>query len=80
MKILKETKKILKKRAKEYPPYVVEAKRTAKIWSGITGFKIHWRMVPLMMAGLKIGREAVKPKPDNIKDAIGYLVRKDQIK
>lgn len=79
MSILKKTKKVLKQRAKEYPPYIVEAKRVALVWSGITGFDIPWRLVPLMMAGLKNVREASAPKEDNGVDAIGYLVRHYQI-
>lgn len=79
MKAFKKTKKILKQRSKEYPPYIIEAKRVAQVWSGITGHKIHWRLVPLMMNGLKNVREAIKSKEDNKLDAMGYLARHYQI-
>jgi hypothetical protein len=47
--------------------------RVAMIWSGILGVHVTTEQVLLCMAGLKIGRESLRPKRDNIVDAAGYL-------
>lgn len=50
----------------------------ALIWSGILSAKLIDSITPeevaLCMAGLKLRREAHKPKADNIVDAHGYLL------
>jgi hypothetical protein len=50
----------------------------AKVWSGILWPKLKRDITPaeaaLMMAGLKLQRQAMKPKDDNITDAHGYLL------
>lgn len=50
----------------------------AKVWSGILTRILHRDITPgeaaLMMVGLKLQREAMKPKRDNIVDANGYLL------
>lgn len=46
----------------------------AAVWSGILGQPVTARQAALMMVGLKLAREAHKPKRDNIVDAHGYLL------
>jgi hypothetical protein len=50
----------------------------ALIWSGILSAKLRTNITPdevaLMMVGLKLRREAHKPKDDNLVDAHGYLL------
>ena len=51
---------------------------TAKIWSALLSGKLNQDITPgeamLMMAALKLRREAHRPKPDNVVDAHGYLL------
>jgi Domain of unknown function (DUF6378) len=50
----------------------------AKVWSGILWPKLKRDITPaeaaLMMAGLKLQRQAMRPKRDNVVDAHGYLL------
>lgn len=48
--------------------------RIAKVWSGILDLEITPEQVGLCMVGVKLAREAFKPKQDNIVDGIGYLL------
>jgi len=66
-------------RAQEYGDFGLQAERIAAVWSAITGHPVNVRHVPLMLAGLKIIREAEKPKRDNRVDACGYLQLADQL-
>jgi hypothetical protein len=47
--------------------------RIAKIWSAILGIEVTYQQVALCMVGVKIAREAYKPKKDNRVDGAGYL-------
>ena len=46
--------------------------RIAKIWSAILGIEVTYRQVALCMDGVKLAREAFKPKRDNRVDGPGY--------
>lgn len=51
-----------------------------KVWSGLLGVDIGPAQVALAMAGLKLAREAYKPKRDSRVDAIGYLLCLEQVR
>jgi hypothetical protein len=46
--------------------------RIAKIWSAILGIEVTYRQVALCMDGVKLAREAHRPKRDNRVDGPGY--------
>lgn len=46
--------------------------RIAKIWSAILDMDVSWRQVALCMDGVKLAREAYRPKRDNRVDGPGY--------
>jgi len=54
---------------------------TAKMWSGLLHRKLKEDITAeeaiLMMAAMKLNREAFKPKRDNRVDAIGYMLCAD---
>lgn len=64
-------------RNKDYGNPANDFAATGKIWSGLLSAKLTSDItaseVALMMAALKLRREANKHKPDNIIDAHGYL-------
>lgn len=47
--------------------------RIAKIWSVIFDIEVTPEQVGLAMVGVKIAREAYKPKRDNLVDGAGYF-------
>lgn len=53
--------------------------RIANVWTGIIGKKVSPREVAMCMVGLKLVREANKPKRDNRVDAIGYVLLLDDM-
>ena len=53
--------------------------RVARVWSGILGYQITPKQVALLLAGLKLVREGNKHGPDNLTDAIGYVVIAERI-
>lgn len=48
--------------------------RAANIWSVILDVDVTPEQVALCMVGLKIARQVHKETPDNVADAIGYLL------
>jgi len=54
--------------------------RTVAIFGAITGRKLSVREALLLMVAAKLAREFNRPKRDNIRDAIGYLVLYDEVK
>lgn len=48
--------------------------RIAKIWSGILGVDITAEQAAMCMVGVKLSREAFKPKRDNVVDLAGYAL------
>ncbi|TWU12879.1 hypothetical protein CA54_17050 [Symmachiella macrocystis] len=68
-----------KNRQEAYGDYREQSRDVAAVWSVLTGVAITPRMVPLMMAALKLVRESGKPKRDNRVDACGYLHLLDQL-
>jgi hypothetical protein len=70
-----EAQKLLDSRLAVYGDRVDNMQRTAKIWSGLTGFDIQPWQVPVMFAAYKLFRLNITPDySDNIDDADGYLV------
>jgi hypothetical protein len=65
-------------RRSAYGPIEESAKNLAKLWSAILGPKLKEDLTPsdtmLLMAGLKILREANAHKRDNLVDVIGYVL------
>lgn len=47
--------------------------RIAAIWSVVFGIKVTPEQVGLAMVGVKVAREAYKPKRDNLVDGAGYF-------
>ncbi len=47
--------------------------RIAHIWTGILGVPVTPEQVGLCMTGVKLAREAFKPRRDNLVDAAGYV-------
>lgn len=70
-------------RREAYGPVDQSFKRVAHVWTGILGPKLNQEItageVALLMAGLKLCREANSPKRDNRVDAAAYIFLKDQI-
>ena len=46
--------------------------RTALIWEAVLGIPVTPRQVALCMIGVKLARDAFKPKADNLVDIAGY--------
>lgn len=60
-------------RRADYGGYAAEAQHVAAMWNAILNSEaVQPRHVPLMMAALKLRREAVKHKADNLVDMCGY--------
>lgn len=60
-------------RRADYGGYAAEAQHMAAMWNAILNSEVvQPRHVPLMMAALKLRREAVKHKADNLVDMCGY--------
>jgi hypothetical protein len=60
-------------RQADYGEPTVNMANIAKAWSGIVGYEILPRHVPLMLAAMKLVREGHKHKDDNLVDAQGYI-------
>lgn len=60
-------------RSQDYGDTMPCFERIAGLWGAYLGRAISSRDVGLMMALLKIAREAGKHKPDNLLDAAGYI-------
>ena len=66
-------------RQEAYGNYATQSRDVAAVWSVLTGAVITPRMVPLMMAALKMVRESNKSARDNRVDACGYMQLLDQL-
>ena len=62
-----------------YGDPLVMCNRIAEIWSGLLGFTVKTETVPLMLAGMKLAREAHRHQQDNLVDAAAYLRILDEI-
>lgn len=58
----------------EYGAIGFSFSRIAQIWSGILGVPVSDVEVALCMTGLKLYRESVRHKKDNIVDLYGYTI------
>jgi len=47
--------------------------RVALAWSGVLGVPVSSEQAQLMMAAMKIVRQAIRPKRDNLTDGAAYL-------
>lgn len=76
-KIFEECNEILKDRKNSYEDSNISDKDTldytSLMWSEYLNHEFSRANVCMMMAFLKLAREMVKPKKDNILDAINYL-------
>jgi hypothetical protein len=72
-KTLKGVRDIVKERWSDYGDPKVNIGRIAKWWSSYCGKDVTGVDVCLMMIMLKLSRELVKHKDDNMVDIIGYL-------
>lgn len=80
MSILDEADSIVNgDRAVAYGPAERNLSRIAAMWSAYLGHDVDARQVAMCMALLKIGRDAHKPKRDNLVDLAGYAELADQI-
>lgn len=61
-------------RATDYGHPLDNLDRAARIWQVILGCPVTAEQVALCMVGVKIARQVHREKPDNIADAIGYLL------
>lgn len=62
-----------------YGPIEESYDRIAAIWSGILGINLDARHVALCMIGLKLYRESVQHKEDNIVDIYGYAIGLEKV-
>lgn len=84
MDILKQASKIISgERRAAYGPTDESFRRIALVWNGILLPKLKTELAPeevaLMMIGLKVMREANRPKDDNLVDIIGYTLLKQKL-
>lgn len=70
---------IVNDRHDDYGDPVEMAHRIAHAWSGIVGHKITAGQYCLMMAALKLVRQSVNPKEDNLDDAAGYILMNEMV-
>lgn len=72
--ILDEAEKLVNgQRAKDYGPADENLRLIGEAWGAILLRPVSAREVALCMVGLKLVREAHRPKRDNLVDAAGYL-------
>lgn len=70
-----EAEKLLASRQAVYGDRPDQMRRTAKIWSGLTGFDIQPWMIPMMMSAYKMLRAFNAPDySDNVDDVDGWMV------
>lgn len=60
-------------RRHDYGDAVEMAHRVAHAWTAIVGHTVTAEQYALMMAALKVVRESVSPKADNLDDGCAYL-------
>ena len=60
-------------RQEQYGPPAGSLKRIATLWTAYLGHDVTAKDVALLMALLKIAREAYHHKEDNLTDAAGYI-------
>ena len=66
-------------RQASYGDPVQHMHNVAKCWSAILGYQITPKQCALALAGLKLVREGNKHDPDNLTDAIGYIVIAERV-
>ena len=66
-------------RRSDYGPIEKSAIDVSRIWSSLLGTEVTPEKYLLCMAAMKIYRECVSHKQDNIDDACGYLALTEQV-
>ena len=61
-------------RARDYGPAKESFERIAKMWSVVLNAEISPRQVALCLMAMKLSREAMQPKHDNLVDFCGYAL------
>lgn len=64
-------------RRRQYGHPVKNLRRVAAVWTALIGHDLTARDVALMLAALKLVREAHRPHRDNRLDAAGYIAIAD---
>lgn len=77
MNILKRANNIVRKRSEEgtrkYGNFIKSMSKAAQIASIMTGTELSTRQAYAILVGLKLAREGVAHKEDNLLDAVAYL-------
>lgn len=72
MSLISKAKQVRAERAAAYSVQLDDFYSIAKLWQAYLGYKITNEMVAHMMMLLKIGRDMVNDREDNLIDIIGY--------
>lgn len=72
MSLIEEAQAVRVERAEEYSEDGYDLNVVASLWSAILGVDLGPQQVARMMILLKVARDHVRPRKDNLIDIIGY--------